>query len=83
MHRGNSSQKLVFFVGGPMSGATMVVSNDVRKYRVAEQETLEALNNLKDDVKQVSFSSHLYQETKEMTNPYYKGCYIFEWMGKN
>lgn len=85
MYTGQHGEFMAFFVGGPANGMTQYLPRGRLEYRYFTPEVMDAFTNLgmatpHTEVGKIRY--HLYLSTHEMRNPYYKGCYIFEWMGE-
>ena len=77
---------MAFFVGGPMNGHTMYLPNTTMEYRFVSQATVkDAMEYCRTTrnahIPALSLPYELYIRTHEMRAQYYKGCYIFEWIG--
>lgn len=85
IYTGERSEIMAFFVGGPANGMTKFLPRDRMEERYILPHIVDALTDAQREMATVRFSGiryHLYLRTHEMRNPYYKGCYIFEWIGE-
>lgn len=76
---------MAFFVGGPNNGATEFLDKDFQTCYKAKRDTISKLISLGEEEPRMMVMNirvDVYRRTKEMRHPYYKGCYIFEWMGE-
>ena len=74
-----------YFVGGPDHGVIRHLSRDVTDWRVIDQRSVRAMSTLANSQPYIPLSGikyHEYRRTKEMSYPYMRDCFIFEWMGE-
>ena len=78
-------EMLAYFVAGPQHGATMWLPEGTSSYRFPIASQLAAVDTaaregLRTDASELRYS--VYERTKQCSNHYLRGCYIFEWMGR-
>lgn len=75
---------LAYFVGGPDNGVTRWMLDGTMEWRVLGQRAVASLTDLRPDLSMsaISLRYHLYKRAMPLSNPYLRGCWVFEWMGE-